>query len=355
MPEIISDKISRGRFFEDFTIGENIVHPLPRTITDGDVSLYIAFTGSRFALHSSDELARKMGYKARPVDDILVFHLVFGKSVVDVSLNAIANLGYAEVTFPVPVFTGDTVRLESTVIGLKENSNGKSGNVYVHSCGYNQRDELVLSLKRWVMVHKRNHDESSSIREIPELKAVVPVAEDIRLPEITSLDSSQTGSGYFWEDYQAGERLNHPEGITIDNSDHTMATRLYQNNAKLHFDDHMMKSSRMGQRLVYGGVVISLCRTISFNGLGNAMWVYAINGGTHANPVFAKDTIYCFTEVLDVIEHARRDIGLLRLRTIGLKNIRPDEVESRRDENNKYHPYFILDLDYTVIIPRKKG
>lgn len=346
-------KINQGRFFEDFNLGETIVHPLPRTLTDGDVSLYIALTGSRFAVHSSDELAKQIGYEKRPLDDVLVFHMVFGKSVNDISLNAVANLGYAEVTFPAPVFVGDTVRLESEVIGLKENSSGKNGNVYVHSKGYNQHNQLILSLKRWVMVHKRNHEVSSSIKEIPELEAVLPVTDEISVPEIQSLDVKQTGSEYFWEDYKAGERLNHPEGITIDNSDHTMATRLYQNNAKLHFDNHMMQSSRMGQRLIYGGHVISLCRTISFNGLGNAMWIYSINGGTHANPVFAKDTIYCYTEVLEVIEHQRKDIGLLRLRTIGLKNMCPDDVKSAQDEINKYHPYVVLDLDYTVIVPRR--
>ena len=127
----ISTKINFGNFFEDFTIGQKIIHPLPRTITDGDVSFYIALTGSRFALHSSDLLAQKMGYEKKPLDDLLMFHLTFGKSVQDISLNAIANLGYAEVSFPNPVFVGDTVRLETEVIGLKENSNGKSGVVYV--------------------------------------------------------------------------------------------------------------------------------------------------------------------------------------------------------------------------------
>lgn len=349
----LSNKISQGRFFEDFTLGEKIIHPLPRTLTDGDVSFYIALTGSRFALHSSDVLAQQMGYEKRPMDDILVFHLVFGKSVTDVSLNAIANLGYAEVSFPEPVYVGDTVRLESEVIGLRENSNGKSGIVYVHSKGYNQYKTLVLSLKRWVMVHKRDHAARSGISEIPETLESLPIDDDITIPQLREIDTSQTGCNYFWEDYQAGERLNHAEGLTIDNSDHTLATKLYQNNAKLHFDDHMMKASRMGERLIYGGHVISLCRSISFNGLGNAMWVYAINGGAHCNPTFAGDTIYCFTEVVEVIEHKRKDIGLLRLKTYGLKNITPAEIDSVRDEDGKYLPNVVLDLDYTVIVPRK--
>jgi 2-methylfumaryl-CoA hydratase len=347
-----NSKISNGNYFEDFTLHKKIIHPLPRTISEGDVSFYIALTGSRFALHSSVELAQSLGYKDRPVDDLLVFHMVFAKSVTDISLNALANLGYAEVSFPHPVFVGDTIRLESTIIGLKENSNGKSGNVYVFSQGYNQHNELILSFKRWVMVHKKDHSLSSGIKEIPYLETTQAISDEIAIPPITAWDISQTGCGYFWEDYSKGERLDHPEGITIDNSDHTLATKLYQNNAKLHFDDFMMKASKMGQRLMYGGHVISICRSISFNGLGNAMWLYAINSGTHANPTFAGDTIYCYSEVIDVIELKRKDIGLLRLRTIGLKNITPTEVTQARDNDNKYYPNVVLDMDYTVAIPR---
>ncbi|MBL7003326.1 MAG: MaoC family dehydratase [Gammaproteobacteria bacterium] len=346
-------KINQGRFFEDFVLDEVIIHPLPRTISDGDVSLYIALTGSRFALHSSVEMAKELGYKDRPLDDILMFHLVFAKSVVDISLNAVANLGYAEVSFPRQVFVGDTVNLESTVIGLKENSNGKSGNVYVHSKGYNQYGELILSFKRWVMVHKKNHDECSNIKQIPELLSEVEIQDEINIAPIKSINTAQTGSPYFWEDYTIGERLDHPEGMTIDNSDHTLATKLYQNNAKLHFDDHLMQGTAMGQRLIYGGQVISLCRALSFNGLGNAMWVYAINAGAHANPVFAGDTIYCYSEVIGLHDHPREDLGLLRLRTIGLKNTTPSEIENPKDENNRYLKNVVLDLDYTVVIPKK--
>jgi len=346
-------KINKGRFFEDFNWGETIVHPLPRTISAGDVSLYIALTGSRFALHSSSELAKNMGYEERPIDDVLLFHLAFAKSVNDISLNAVANLGYAEVYFSCRVYVGDTVNLESTIIGLKENSNGKSGNVYVHSIAYNQHGKIVLSFKRWVMVHKKEPNSQSNIKDIPKLLESVKILNIIDVPQIKTWDSSKTGSDYFWQDYQVSERLNHPEGMTIDNSDHTLATKLYQNNAKLHFDDHLMQSSPMGERLIYGGHVISLCRALSFNGLGNAMWLYAINAGTHANPVFAGDTIYCYSEVLDVIDHERADIGLLRLRTIGLKNCQPEEIQTAKDTNNKYLKNVVLDLDYTVVIPKK--
>lgn len=346
-------KINMGNFFEDFSIGQKIVHPLPRTISEGDVSLYIAFTGSRFALHSSDVVAVEMGYEKRPIDDVLMFHLTFGKSVQDISLNAIANLGYAEMAFPNPVYVGDTVSMTSTVIGLKENSNGKSGVVYVHSVGVNQNGLVVLDFKRWVMVHKKDKETLSGINEVPSFASATPIGDVINIPTIKTVDTNATGGKYFFEDYVSGERLDHPEGITVDNSDHTLATKLYQNNAKVHFNDHMMKSTPMGQRLMYGGIIISMARAISFNGLQNAQWVYAINSGAHANPTYAGDTIYAYTEVVETIEVNREDIGLLRLRTIGLKNVTPKEVSNPKGEDGKYLPNVVLDLDYTVVIPKK--
>ena len=347
-------KINMGNFFEDFSIGQKIVHPLPRTVSEGDVSLYIAFTGSRFALHSSDVVANEMGYDKRPIDDVLNFHLTFGKSVQDISLNAIANLGYAEIAFPNPVYIGDTVSMTSTVIGLKENSNGKSGVVYVHSIGVNQNGDEVLNFKRWVMVHKKDKETKTGIKEIPTFSESTPILEDISIPEIKAVDTDATGGKHFFEDYEVGERLNHPEGITIDDSDHTLATKLYQNNAKVHFNDHMMKSSPMGERLMYGGIVISIARAISFNGLQNAQWMYAINSGAHANPTYAGDTIYAYTEVIDTIDHKRDDIGLLRLRTIAVKNQKSSEIINPKGDDGKYLPNVVLDLDYTVVIPKKK-
>ena len=89
----------KSRFFEDYFIGDEIKHSVPRTITEGDVALYLATTGSRFALNYSKEFSKSLGFDQTPVDDILMFHLVFGRTVPDLSLNAIANLGYAGVRF----------------------------------------------------------------------------------------------------------------------------------------------------------------------------------------------------------------------------------------------------------------
>src|ERR1700693_3605275 len=134
-------KTNSGNFFEDFRLGQKLVHATPRTLTAGDTALYTALYGSRFALQSSDVFAQRLGYPKSPLDDLLVFHTVFGKTVPDISLNAVANLGYAEGRFLKPVFPGDTLSAHSEVIGLKANSNGQTGIVYVRTHGLNAKND----------------------------------------------------------------------------------------------------------------------------------------------------------------------------------------------------------------------
>ena len=167
--------LSEGNFFEDFELGQTLTHGVPRTITEGDASLYLALTGSRYPLFCAQTVAASVGFENTPLDNLLVFHIAFGKSVNDISLNAVANLGYAEVSFNIPCYAGDTLSVTSKVIGLKENSNGKTGVVYVHSSALNQHDEVVVSWKRWVMVHKKdkNSKTKNPYNQLPELKQQV--------------------------------------------------------------------------------------------------------------------------------------------------------------------------------------
>lgn len=349
----------RGNFFEDFYLGQVLHHATPRTITDGDAALYIALTGSRHILHCAQPVAHALGYRDRPVEDLLAFHIAFGKTVPDISVNAVANLGYADVKFLVPVYAGDTLSTTSTVIGLKQNSSGTNGVVYVHSVSQNQSQHTVLEWKRWVMVHKQDQSRPAPDTVIPELPRVVSV-ENLHLPaflDATQFETAVTGGTRLWDDYAVGERINHPAGMTVDDSDHTLATKLYQNNARLHFDEQMMKSTPFGRRLMYGGHVISVCRALSYDGLENVLGIAAINAGTHCNPSFGGDTFYTWTEVLERWELPNRhDVGALRLRMVGVKNQPADSLPSTHiDKNGKqvYHSNVVLDLDYTVFLPRR--
>jgi 2-methylfumaryl-CoA hydratase len=350
----MSGKTNPGNFFEDFRIGQRIAHATPRTVTEGDVALYTALYGSRYAVNSSNEFAASIGFPRAPVDDLLVFHLIFGKTVPDISQNAIANLGYAAGRFGVPLYCGDTVSANSTVIGLKRNSDGQTGVVYVRSTGTNQHGEMVLQYCRWVMVRNNNAGAPASESVVPDLPEAVPLSELIIPAHLNfrTYDTALAGSLHLWDGYQRGEKIDHIDGVTIEEAEHMMATRLYQNTARVHFNQHAEKNGRFGRRIVYGGHIISLARSLSFNGLANAIKVLAINGGRHVAPVFAGDTVYAWTEILEKVAlPGRSDAGMLRLRTVATKNC-PANGYPYKSADRKYAPAVVLDFDYDVLMPR---
>ncbi len=347
-------KTAAGRFFEDFRVGEILRHATPRTLREGDVALYSALYGTRFAVQSAETFATAIGYPRSPIDDLLAFHVVFGKTVPDVSLNAVANLGYADCRFLKPVYPGDTLTAQSEVIGLKENSNRQTCAVYVRSQGFNQRGETVIDYVRWVMVRKRDADSPAPAAVIPALPAFVPPEGlGAACPPIDSAayDDILAGSPHRWGDYSRGERIDHVDGVTVEEAEHQIATRLYQNTAKVHFNQLSELQGRFGKRLIYGGHVISLARALSFNGFANAFHIAAINGGRHVAPLFAGDTLFAWSEVLDVAAlPGRADVGALRLRTIAVKNRPCADFPAREGEG--YEPHVVLDLDYWVLLPR---
>jgi 2-methylfumaryl-CoA hydratase len=347
-------KTSSGNFFEDFRLGQTIRHATPRTMTGGDIALYTALFGSRFAVQSSAAFATAIGYRDAPLDDLLVFHVVFGKSVPDVSLNAVANLGYAGCQFLAPVFARDTLTAVSEVIGLKENSNRKTGIVYVRTRGSKQDGTTVLEYVRWVMVRKRDENAPAPGDHVPRLPTAVEprlLGEACPPIDLKAYDVALAGSPFRFDDYEVGERIDHVDGITVEEAEHQLATRLYQNTARIHFDQFSAAQGRFGRRLIYGGHVISLARALSFNGLANAFHIAAINGGRHVAPLFAGGTVFAWSEVLGKSElPSRNDVGALRLRTVATRD-RPCPDFPLKDGED-YDPAVLLDLDYWALIPR---
>ena len=342
-------KTDAGYFFEDFKVGQVLNHPTPRTVTEGDRALYTALYPTRFALPSSDEFARACGLPRSPVEDLIGFHVVFGKTVPAISLNAVANLGYAEGRFLAPVYPGDSLSAVSEVIGLKQNSNGKTGVVWVRTTGTNQRGEVVLSYVRWVMVRKRDVDAPAPEVVVPDLAGAVAVG-DLVVPsglDFSGYDAGAAGSPHLWGDYEVGEMIDHVDGVTLEEAEHMMATRLWQNTAKVHFST----MARPEGRLIYGGHIISLARALSFNGLANAQWIAAINAGSHTAPSLSGDTIHAWSEVLDKAETSVPSVGALRLRLVAVKN-QSAAGFALRGEDGKYADGVVLDLDYWALMPR---
>jgi acyl dehydratase len=206
----IRPKTRRGNFFEDYRVGQVLTHAVPRTVTSGDRAVYTSIYPTRFALYASDAFARSCGLPASPLEDLAGFHIVFGKTVPDVSLNAIANLGYAEGRFLRPVYPGDTITATSEVIGLKENSNRKSGVVWVRTTGRRDDGEGVLSYVRWVMVRKRDPEGETAAPVVPSLATAVQ-AGDLVVPDgldFSRYDFALAGEPHRWGDYRVGERIS---------------------------------------------------------------------------------------------------------------------------------------------------
>ena len=181
---------------------------------------------------------------------------------------------------------------------------------------------------------------------MPTLQASVP-ASDLVLPEglhFDAYDFTLAGEPHRAADYTIGERIDHVDGVTVEEAEHMMATRLWQNTAKVHFDTSARPD---GSRLIYGGHVISMARTLSFNGLANAQMILGLNAGTHANPCLAGDTIHAWSEVLDKADLGR-GFSALRLRLVARKGGTPFTL---KDPNGKYLPHVLLDLDYWALVP----
>jgi 2-methylfumaryl-CoA hydratase len=353
-------KVNAGNFFEDFEPGTRLQHAVPRTITEGDCALYIGLTGDRHPLHCSAEFARGLGFERETVNELLVFHMVFGKTVNDISLNAVANLGYAGLRFMMPVYPGDTLHSVSEILGKKENASGQNGIVWVRTIGQNQFGHKVLEYCRWVMVNKRDPNTRTGEDDQPSVPTQLAAA-DLVVPATLSLSGYEAwpaGGRAFFEDYQPGERIHHLDGMTIEEAEHAIATRLYQNTAKVHFDGHAAKATRFGKRLVYGGHIISLAWALAFNGLEHALAILGFNAGTHSNPTFAGDTIYAYSDVLETASLPHHgDAGALRLRLVAVKNADPARepiaLKVEKDGREAYHPNVVLDLDIWVLMPKR--
>lgn len=339
----------QGNFFEDFELEQELACPTPRTITDGDVATYIALTGDRTPVYCGPS-----GH-AHP---LVVFHTVFGQTVRYISLNARANLGYAGIRWRGPVKIGDTLKMDIKIVGLRENSSGKTGIVWVENTATNQRGEVILTFWRWVMIKKRHHDVKTQWAEnpvVPEMPKQVE-ASDLFVDHAVIPSERETVSPLKFSDYTVGERILHFDGQTLNHSDHMSFTRLFQNSAKVHFDAKLTG----GKPLIYGGVPISIGYAMAHNGLNNRLGIAAINAGAHTAPLHSNDTIYAFTDVLETVELDDK-VGALRLRMIVTKDLDPAglddpstfEIQAKDEKGRlRHHKNVVLDLDYWELIAR---
>lgn len=276
-----------GNFLEDFTPEDVLYHANPTTIDPGMLQAYKMLAFQPFAYYNDATFASDVFNMAQmPVDPAIVFHTVFGHSVPDVSFNAVANVGYGRGMYGKPVHVSDTIRSQSTVLGVTQHPKQQGvGTVYVRTEGFNQDDELVLGYNRWVQVRKR--DENSIIDEgfapsediaKPANLSVYELNTDM-LPEIEPRGflASSTGSPWAFEDFEPGTIVSAPQRHEMNAADSMQFTRLWNNSAMVHYADG---------KIIYGGFPISLSRNFTAAaGLANAGWSLGINSGAHENPI----------------------------------------------------------------------
>jgi acyl dehydratase len=147
----------RGRFFEDFEVGDIYRHPLGRTVTTTDNIWFTLLTQNTAPIHFDHHYAKQTEFGQPLVDSTFTLALVTGQSVTDISQNVFANLGWDDVKLPNPVFEGDTVYSQSEVLAVRESKSRQNvGIVRVMTTGYNQDGKVVISFQRTLMVYKRD-------------------------------------------------------------------------------------------------------------------------------------------------------------------------------------------------------
>lgn len=146
-----------GMYFEEFEVGQEIQHSLSKTIFESDNNLFSLLTMNHHPVHTNLDYAQKNQHGQLLVVGTLVFSIVVGMTVPDISGKAIANLGYEDVKHLGPVFVNDTIYAKTRILSKRESkSKPDRGIVYVETVGYNQRGEDVISFRRNVLVKKAN-------------------------------------------------------------------------------------------------------------------------------------------------------------------------------------------------------
>ena len=320
-----------GNFLEDFRPGQVFRHKRGKTLTEGLFAIFtdFSFTMSPFAKNA--RYAQAYGFRGLVAPPGLVMNLVFSQTVEDVSENGRANLEYVDMRFGAPVYLGDTIEAESTVLGVKGSSRDRDrGVVHVQTTGRNQDGAVVLTYQRKVQVWK--HDLEAPVAEGEAPPADVPVALELPAYDVARAYRALahlTRPDTYFEDFHAGDVIEHSRGRVVT-TDHIMLTGMLDNTAQVHCNQWMIDEDPErflgGQLIVYGGIPFYLCLGLSSADVGdNALGDVRYRTGRHTAPVFAGDTVFATTEIRAPREFpGRPDLGILDTVLRGHKFVRKD-------------------------------
>jgi len=324
----------RGNFLEDFRVGQLFRHKVGKTVTEGLFNAFTEFGMTTNPLCKNLRYAQRYGFRGLIAPPGLVMNVVFSQSVEDISENARANLEYREMRFGAPVYIGDTVEVETTIVGVQPSSREPDrGVVHVQTTGCNQNGEVVLTFQRKVQVWKDNAEvkvETAALSEVPVIPGefVLPAYDaGRRYAELAHLTNADT----YFEDFTAGDTIEHSRGRTVTTA-HMELTAMLDNTSQVHSNQYLVDQNPQkyigGQLIVYGGIPFNLCLGLSCPDVGdNTLGDVCYVTGRHTGPVFVGDTVFASTEITGKREYpGRPDLGIVATILRGHKFVRKGEA-----------------------------
>ena len=360
-PRLIRKKT--GHFLEDFQPGQIFRHKGGKTITEGLFTTFTEFAMTTHPLAKNARYARAYGYEGLVCPPGLVMLVAFSQTVEDISENARANLEYIDMRFGAPVHVGDTIEVETKVLGLRVSSSRPNlGIVHVQSTARKNLGEpseaVVATWQRKVQVYKG--DESVEVKgfeiepdEIPCELWLPPWSADAGLDRLAHLSSPDS----YFEDLEPGTRIEHSRGRTVTN-EHIAMTAILDNTSQVHCNQFMIdlnpKQYVGGQLIIFGGIPFTLCLGLSCPDVGdNALGDLIYTTGRHTAPLHAGETVFAATEILARRDHPdRKDLGIVETRLFGHKFVRA-EGESNDDAPAGWKKVQIFELDRQLVMKRR--
>jgi 2-methylfumaryl-CoA hydratase len=352
-----------GHFLEDFRPGHVYRHKGGKTVTEGLFTTFTEFAMTANPLAKNARYARAYGFQGLLCPPGLVMLICFSQTVEDISENARANLEYIDMRFGAPLYVGDTIEVETKILGVKSSASRPNlGVVHVQSTARknvgSQGEAIVLTWQRKVQVYKR--DENAELH--PGDVSPDPVACELVLPpydrarDYKSLAHLSSPDSYF-EDFEPDTRIEHSRGRTMT-SEHIHLTAVLDNTSQVHCNQFMIDQDPAqyvgGQLIIFGGIPFVLCLGLSSPDVGdNALGDIVYPTGRHTAPLFAGDTVFAATEITGKRDYpGRPDLGVLETRLLGHKFERAENAKSD-DAPPGWKKTRIFELERQIAVKRR--
>jgi len=324
-----------GNYLEDFEPDQIFRHKGGKTITDGLFATFTEFAMTTHPLAKNARYARAYGFEGLVCPAGLVMLVAFSQTVEDISENARANLEYIDMRFGAPVYIGDTIEVETKVLGVRPSSSRPNlGIVHVQSTARKNigdtSEAIVATWQRKVQVYKA--DESAEISGFQN--EADEIACELWLPA-----------------YEPSAKLGELAHLSS-------MTAILDNTSQVHCNQYMIDLDPEqyvgGQLIVFGGIPLTLCLGLSCPDIGdNALGDTVYTTGRHTAPLHAGDTVFAATEVLGRRDHPEReDLGIVETRLFGYKFVRA-EGEIHDDAPEGWKRVQIFELDRQLAVKRR--